>query len=118
MVDEESGPSQTTMGKNENWVNDPSSKTSKKTNLNGGDLSEASARFDVNKKGHLSESERIIRKYDVNNDGEVTIRELKGIVRDLQKAKSGSKFYRKVASFVLVCFLVSFAGNFGLTWSV
>ena len=62
-------------------------------------------------------SERVIRQYDANNDGRLSMNEIKAIVRDLQDSNREKKLLKKVAIGAAGCLAVSATANFGLTWT-
>jgi len=75
-------------------------------------------KVDIGDEVSLTNTERIIKTYDVNNDGELSVSELKEMARNLREERKGRTFYKRASIIALVCFIISFAGNFGLTWSV
>lgn len=80
-------------------------------------MSVTSEQYDVGNKGYLDESEKILRSYDTNNDGQLDMNEMKKVVHDLTHNTKQKKTFRKylyVASVALVLVCVC---NFGLVWA-
>ena len=77
-----------------------------------------SAHYDEGNKGYLSKSERVIREYDTNNDGQLDIRETKKIVRDMGDLSRENRLVKKIAMGGAGALVLSFLGNFALIWAV
>lgn len=83
----------------------------------GRKLSTISKLYDEGNKGYLDKTEAMIRKYDTNNDGQISLSELKVIMSDFQSQenkKSRWRTYTKVAGLFLV---LSFVCNFAMVWT-
>jgi len=81
-------------------------------------ISTASMAFDVGNKGFLDADEAIMRKHDTNNDGNLDINEIKKIAVEIREATSEKKLYKKYLMAACCLLLLSFLGNFGLTWGI
>jgi len=79
-------------------------------------LSTISKKYDEGGKGYLDEEEVILRGYDTNNDGSLDVKEMKKIVRDLKDEQLSKKFFKWLAIFMLIGFLLSIGCNFALTY--
>ena len=80
-------------------------------------MSLPSQQCDIGDKGFLTKSERVIRQYDTNNDGRLSMNEIKKIVHDLQDSNREKRLLKKVAIGAAGCLAVSATANFGLTWT-
>ena len=83
----------------------------------GTGLSSVSRRFDVGNKGFLTESERQVKKYDTDGDGNIGILEAKAMMHDLNETLRGKQFFQKLAKWAVVGGVVMLLGNFGLIWT-
>jgi len=92
--------------------------TNQLRNGNRKQISTASMAFDVGNKGFLDADEAIMRKHDTNNDGNLDINEIKQIAVEIREATSKKKMYKKYLMAACCLLLLSFLGNFGLTWGI
>lgn len=80
-------------------------------------LSVTSRNYDLKGKGFLDSEEQLVRKYDVDNDGVFTLEEAKMMAADLRGALLSKQQYRKLLVGCTVLLVVSWVGNFGLTYA-
>lgn len=79
-------------------------------------LSIATLRY-AGEKGYLDEDDKIIRKYDKDGDGKFTIDEAKSMAADFRSTLLSKQMYQKVIIGMAVLLVVSWVGNFGLTFA-
>lgn len=79
-------------------------------------MSIATMRY-AGEKGYLDEDDKIIRKYDKDGDGKFTIDEAKTMAADFRSTLLSKQMYQKVIIGMAVLLVVSWAGNFGLTFA-
>lgn len=79
-------------------------------------LSTISKNYDEGGKGYLDEEEQMLRGYDANNAGSLSMREMKKIVRDLKNEQTSKRLFKWLAIFMFVGFLLSIGCNFALTY--
>mmetsp|Transcript_44950 Transcript_44950/g.94311 ORF Transcript_44950/g.94311 Transcript_44950/m.94311 type:complete len:539 (+) Transcript_44950:124-1740(+) len=89
----------------------------KRPSVEEGELGAVSRRYDIGNKGFLDAEEQIVRAYDRDNDGVFTIAEAKQMASDLRFASMSRDQYRKLLKVCGALLVVSWAGNFGLTWA-
>ena len=77
-------------------------------------LSFASAAYDVGNKGFLDKEEKIIRKYDTNDDGKLDVSDIKNIARDLDTERKMKELFKKVACFTSSALGIMLFAIFGL----
>ena len=80
-------------------------------------LSHVSSNYDVGNKGFLDSTEKVLRSYDANNDGNIDMQELKTMIRDLKSHKKDKTVFKKVAYIAIAAVGVLLVGNFGLVWA-
>lgn len=68
-------------------------------------------------KGYLDDDDKIIRQYDKDGDGNFTLEEVKSMAKDFRVALTSKEMYRKLLIACGVLLVVSWAGNFGLTYA-
>ena len=68
-------------------------------------------------KGYLDEDDKMIRQYDKDGDGVFTLEEAKSMARDFRGALTSREMYRKLLFAFGVLLVLSWAGNFGLTFA-
>ena len=79
-------------------------------------LSTTSKQYDEGGKGYLDEEEQMLRDYDTNNDGSLSINEMKKIVRNLKDEQSSKKLFKWLAMFMFIGFILSIGSSFALTY--
>ena len=79
-------------------------------------MSVATMRY-AGEKGYLDEDDKLIRKYDKDGDGKFTIEEAKAMAADFRSTLLSKKMYQKVIISMAVLVVVSWAGNFALTFA-
>lgn len=79
-------------------------------------MSIATKRY-AGEKGYLDEDDKIIRKYDKDGDGVFTIDDAKSMAADFRRALLSQEMYRKMLIGCGGLLVVSWAGNFGLTYA-
>jgi len=79
------------------------------------EMSFATKRY-AGKKGYLDEDDKFVRKYDKDGDGDLDLKEVKAMARDLRTTISSKKILTKVIIAMAVFSVVSLMGNFGLTF--
>ena len=94
----------------------PQDEESMPTSSMNREMSIATRRY-AGEKGYLDEDDKIIRKYDKDGDGKFTIDEAKSMAADFRSAIMSKELYQKVIVGMAVLLVVSWAGNFGLTFA-
>ena len=94
----------------------PQDEESMPTSSMNREMSIATRRY-AGEKGYLDEDDKIIRKYDKDGDGNFTIDEAKSMAADFRSAIMSKELYQKVIVGMAVLLVVSWAGNFGLTFA-